>query len=80
MEHSIEVNIWQLITPEADSYSEVPLEVTFDGDKNGWEVTGYYLDGNPIVFEELLDANPSLAKKINSKIDHYISNYLEDVI
>jgi len=81
MDHSIEVKVYVLNHPNDIEYDEVPLEVTFDMEDNSYEVTGYLLDGKDLEnedFKELYKNNPSLDKRIDRAIDHYVTNYEEE--
>ncbi len=81
MDHSIEVIVYVLNHPNDIEFDENILEVTFDMDNNGWEITGYLLDGKDLEKEELNELyknNPSLDKRIDRTIDHYITNHEEE--
>lgn len=70
MNHAVELNIYT-----NENNDENQLEVTFDIDFSSYEITGYYIDGNKIDYEDLLENNPKLAKQIDRAIDHYVTNY-----
>lgn len=76
MNHSIETKVYVYIGEE--EYEERELEITFDINKNSYEITGYFMDGKEANHERLLEANPNLEKHINYEIDHYVSNYEGD--
>lgn len=75
MNHSIEVEVYTLNNPNDEIYVEIPLEVTFDIYGSQTEITGYFIDGKTVKLNEFYDLNPSLDRRIERKIDHYILNY-----
>lgn len=79
MDHSIELNIFWLEDKDSESFSEVPLEVTFDIDENNsYEITAYLIDSSKVSLNELKKDNPGLNKRICNMIDKYITNFEEE--
>lgn len=78
MNHSVEVSVYWLPNSRSEEYEELDLEVTFDFNEYGYEVTGYYLDGREVDPNDLKEDNSGLDKKVNTAIDDYIANYGED--
>lgn len=77
MNHSVEVSVYSYAS-EDEELLEQQLEVTFDINKNSYEITGYLIDGKKVDHETLLESNPGLERNINYEIDHYVANYEED--
>lgn len=77
MNHSVELSVDKF---NGEEYAENELEVTFDITYGAYEITGYFLNGNAVDYEDLLEDNPRLTKQIDKAIDHYVVNYEEEPI
>lgn len=75
MSHSIEIDVYHLSDPDAESFDEVPLEVRFNViDNNCTEIVGYFIDNKKVSLKEIKKHNLDLTKNINYKIDDFIAN------
>lgn len=78
MEHSIELDVYQLVDPNVEFFDEATLQITFDVYDGSYTILDYSIYDSPVELRELLNFNPNLKKRIEYEISHYITNLNEE--
>lgn len=77
--NKVKITVYKLSDVNDEFYSEVSLEVEFDLDTDGsYLITSYNLDSKTVDHNDFKDENPSLDKRIEREIEHYIVNHEPD--
>lgn len=74
MNYSIEIPVY-IEDKEHEEFEWKDLEVVFDFDNDGYNITGYFLDGKEVDYNKIKRINMALEMRINIAIENYISNH-----
>jgi hypothetical protein len=73
MNYSIEIPIY-VENKDEEEFEWKDLEVVFDFDNEGYSITGYFLDGEQVNYNDIKKLNMALEMRINTSIENFIIN------
>jgi hypothetical protein len=73
--HTVEVMVY-VLNEQEECYDEVMMDVDFDMDT--YEIASCWMGNKEVHLNDFKDGNPSLYKRIEWAIEHYVMNYEPD--